>query len=191
VYLIDFDTARPVQNKKRYLTGTGGYRSPDYFRSRVCGPDTDLWAAGVILHELVFGVGADPYEWKNEEEEAKNAIEFREDLKAMGKSRVAKKISHNVPKGAQQTLFKLFLALFAKPTGRKALDYAKRLVEWSYPKAPLPAAGARGGTWQCAKDVQGAKGAAKSHRAIFRGKVAECFRLPRPQRALQALGLQA
>jgi len=59
VFLIDFDSLKPVGHTKKELTGTPDYWSPRYWTSKICGRDTDIWAAGVTMYIMLFG--EDPY----------------------------------------------------------------------------------------------------------------------------------
>uniref|UniRef100_A0A6U8UKG1 Protein kinase domain-containing protein n=1 Tax=Zooxanthella nutricula TaxID=1333877 RepID=A0A6U8UKG1_9DINO len=54
-FLIDFDAARRVGNTIRMRAGKLDFMSPQYIEGKVCGRDTDIWAAGVTLYLLLIG----------------------------------------------------------------------------------------------------------------------------------------
>lgn len=57
--LIDFSVARLTSDKKRGDTmnlGTIGYAAPEQFGISQSGPETDIYALGVILNEMLLGV---------------------------------------------------------------------------------------------------------------------------------------
>ena len=57
--LTDFGTAakiRELQEGPPRLVGTPMYMSPEQCRGESCGPETDIWAFGILLGEISTGV---------------------------------------------------------------------------------------------------------------------------------------
>jgi serine/threonine protein kinase len=68
IKLVDFGTAKDMVHTELNgpeFVGTAEYMSPEAIGSKPCGPESDLWALGIILFQLIVGVtpfvAASPY----------------------------------------------------------------------------------------------------------------------------------
>ncbi len=60
VRVVDFGEARPIDDARAEGRGTPAYMAPERWRRVAEGPPADVWALGIVLHELLSG--RRPYE---------------------------------------------------------------------------------------------------------------------------------
>jgi len=190
-FLIDFDFAEPVGNAKWKLQGTHEYMSLAYFESFRCGKDTDIWAAGVMLYELLFA--ARPYSlppWdEDDDENVTSALAAFAGRIATGGPELRAELP--LGPGARHSLddmppdFLGFLGAFfaadAETRFGAIVASAKKLAGRAREAGPLPQGGTPAGgapwelTMECARGVQNLTGGRSQSAGVFRGTVRQCL----------------
>jgi cGMP-dependent protein kinase len=55
LHIIDFGTAKQVENRTYTIVGTPHYMAPEVIMGRGYNATADIWSLGVILFELICG----------------------------------------------------------------------------------------------------------------------------------------